>query len=235
VLKIRSLDVAYGGLRALSGVSLDVARGQFVAVVGPNGAGKTTLFKTISGVVTPTAGEISYKGENLLSVQPAERAQLGIAHVPEGRQVFASMTVLENLEMGAYTRNGQARWGELLPTILALFPVLSERRSQLAGTLSGGEQQMLAIGRGLASAPELLMLDEPSMGLAPAIVDAIFERIHQIHTQHNVTILLVEQRVAEALETCDHGYVLETGRVAMEGNHKTLMSDERVRRAYLGM
>ena len=235
MLKIRSLDVAYGGLRALSGVSLDVARGQFVAVVGPNGAGKTTLFKTISGVVTPTGGEISYKGENLLSVPPAERAQLGIAHVPEGRQVFASMTVMENLEMGAYTRNGQARWGELLPTILALFPVLSERRSQLAGTLSGGEQQMLAIGRGLASAPELLMLDEPSMGLAPAIVDAIFERIHQIHTQHNVTILLVEQRVAEALETCDHGYVLETGRVAMEGNHKTLMSDERVRRAYLGM
>jgi len=235
VLKIRSLDVAYGGLRALSGVSLDVARGQFVAVVGPNGAGKTTLFKTISGVVTPVAGEISYKGENLLRVPPAERAQLGIAHVPEGRQVFASMTVMENLEMGAYTRNGRARWGELLPTILALFPVLSERRSQLAGTLSGGEQQMLAIGRGLASAPELLMLDEPSMGLAPAIVDAIFERIHQIHTQHNVTILLVEQRVAEALETCDHGYVLETGRVAMEGNHKTLMSDERVRRAYLGM
>ena len=235
MLKIRSLDVAYGGLRALSGVSLDVARGQFVAVVGPNGAGKTTLFKTISGVVTPVAGEISYKGENLLLVPPAERAQLGIAHVPEGRQVFASMTVMENLEMGAYTRNGRARWGELLPTILALFPVLSERRSQLAGTLSGGEQQMLAIGRGLASAPELLMLDEPSMGLAPAIVDAIFERIHQIHTQHNVTILLVEQRVAEALETCDHGYVLETGRVAMEGNHKTLMSDERVRRAYLGM
>jgi branched-chain amino acid transport system ATP-binding protein len=235
VLKIRSLDVAYGGLHALSGVSLDVERGQFVAVVGPNGAGKTTLFKTISGVVTPAAGEISYNGRDLLAVPPAERAQLGIAHVPEGRQVFASMTVMENLEMGAYTRNGQARWGELLPTILELFPVLAERRDQLAGTLSGGEQQMLAIGRGLASAPELLMLDEPSMGLAPTIVDAIFERIHRIHTQHGVTILLVEQRVAEALETCDHGYVLETGRVAMEGTHKTLMSDERVRRAYLGM
>ena len=235
MLKIRSLDVAYGGLHALSGVSLDVERGQFVAVVGPNGAGKTTLFKTISGVVTPSAGEISYNGRDLLAVPPAERAQLGIAQVPEGRQVFASMTVMENLEMGAYTRNGQARWGELLPTILELFPVLAERRDQLAGTLSGGEQQMLAIGRGLASAPELLMLDEPSMGLAPTIVDAIFERIHRIHTQHGVTILLVEQRVAEALETCDHGYVLETGRVAMEGTHKTLMSDERVRRAYLGM
>ena len=234
MLKIRSLDVAYGGLHALSGVSLDVERGQFVAVVGPNGAGKTTLFKTISGVVTPVAGEITYKGENLLKVPPAERAQLGIAHVPEGRQVFASMTVMENLEMGAYTRKGQARWSETLPMILHLFPILAERRDQLAGTLSGGEQQMLAIGRGLASAPELLMLDEPSMGLAPAIVDAIFERIQLIH-KNGLTILLVEQRVAEALETCDHGYVLETGRVSMEGNHKTLMSDERVRRAYLGM
>jgi len=221
-------------LRALSGVSLDVERGQFVAVVGPNGAGKTTLFKTISGVVTPVAGEISYNGQNLLAVAPAERAQLGIAHVPEGRQVFASMTVMENLEMGAYTRKGQKRWSETLPMILDLFPILSERRDQLAGTLSGGEQQMLAIGRGLASAPELLMLDEPSMGLAPAIVDAIFERIHQIHS-NGLTILLVEQRVAEALETCDRGYVLETGRVAMEGTHNTLMSDERVRRAYLGM
>ena len=234
MLKIRSLDVAYGGLRALSGVSLDVERGQFVAVVGPNGAGKTTLFKTISGVVTPSAGEITYNGADLIGVPPAERAQLGIAHVPEGRQVFASMTVMENLEMGAYTRKGQARWSESLPMILQLFPILSERRDQLAGTLSGGEQQMLAIGRGLASAPELLMLDEPSMGLAPAIVDAIFERIQLIH-KNGLTILLVEQRVAEALETCDHGYVLETGRVSMEGNHKTLMSDERVRRAYLGM
>jgi branched-chain amino acid transport system ATP-binding protein len=234
VLKIRSLDVAYGGLRALSGVSLEVERGQFVAVVGPNGAGKTTLFKTISGVVTPAGGEISYNGQDLLAVAPAERAQLGIAHVPEGRQVFASMTVMENLEMGAYTRKGQARFGETLPMILRLFPILAERRDQLAGTLSGGEQQMLAIGRGLASAPELLMLDEPSMGLAPTIVDAIFERIHQIH-RNGLTILLVEQRVAEALESCDRGYVLETGRVAMEGTHKTLMSDERVRRAYLGM
>ena len=235
MLKIRSLDVAYGGLHALSGVSLDVERGQFVAVVGPNGAGKTTLFKAISGIVTPVRGEITYNGKNLLAVPPAERAHLGIAHVPEGRQVFASMTVMENLEMGAYTRRGQERWRELLPMILELFPILSERRGQLAGTLSGGEQQMLAIGRGLTSAPELLMLDEPSMGLAPTIVDAIFERIHHIHTQHHVTVLLVEQRVVEALEACDRGYVLETGRVAMEGTHKTLMSDERVRRAYLGM
>jgi branched-chain amino acid transport system ATP-binding protein len=235
VLKIRSLDVAYGGLKALSEVSLDVEQGQFVAVVGPNGAGKTTLFKTISGVVTPVAGEISYNGINLLEVPADERAQLGIAHVPEGRQVFASMTVMENLEMGANTRKGRERWSTLLPTILELFPILHERRSQLAGTLSGGEQQMLAIGRGIASSPDLLMLDEPSMGLAPAIVDAIFERIQFVHKNHGLTILLVEQRVAEALESCDRGYVLETGRVVMEGAHDTLVSDQRVRRAYLGM
>ena len=235
MLKIRSLSVAYGGLKALSDVDLDVEQGQFIAVVGPNGAGKSTLFKTISGTVEPVAGKITYNGRNLLDVPPSERAQLGIAHVPEGRQVFASMTVMENLEMGAYTRNGSARRAELLPTILELFPVLAERRDQLAGTLSGGEQQMLAIGRGLASAPELLMLDEPSMGLAPTVVDAIFERVHQIHREHRLTILLVEQRVAEALEACDHGYVLETGRVVLHGTHNALMSDERVRRAYLGM
>jgi len=235
VLEIRSLSVAYGGLHALNDVSIEIERGQFVAVVGPNGAGKTTLFKTISGTVDPVSGEIAYNGRNLLDLTPAARAQLGIAHVPEGRQVFASMTVMENLEMGAYTRNGQARWSEMLPAILELFPVLAERRDQLAGTLSGGEQQMLAIGRGLASAPELLMLDEPSMGLAPTVVDAIFERIHLIHREHGLTILLVEQRVAEALEACDHGYVLETGRVVLHGSHDVLISDERVRQAYLGM
>jgi branched-chain amino acid transport system ATP-binding protein len=235
VLSIQSLDVAYGGLRALNGVALEVARGQLVAVVGANGAGKTTLFKTISGTVAPVSGSITYNGRDLLAVPPAERAQLGISHVPEGRQVFASMTVMENLEMGAYTKAGRNRWAQSLPMILELFPVLAERRDQLAGTLSGGEQQMLAIGRGLASAPELLMLDEPSMGLAPTIVDDIFERIHQVHRETGLTILLVEQRAAEALESCDRGYVLETGRVVLEGPHDTLMSDPRVRRAYLGM
>ena len=235
MLKIRSLDVAYGGLNALSEVSLDVEEGQFVAVVGPNGAGKTTLFKSISGVVTPAAGEITYKGQDLLKVPPNERAHLGIAHVPEGRQVFASMTVMENLEMGSCTRKSRARRAELLTTVFELFPILAERREQLAGTLSGGEQQMLAIGRGLASAPDLLMLDEPSMGLAPTIVDAIFDRIQFIHHKHGVTILLVEQRVAEALELCDRGYVLETGRMVLEGSHDTLISNTRVKHAYLGM
>jgi branched-chain amino acid transport system ATP-binding protein len=235
VLAIRSLNVAYGGLHALSDVSLEVERGQFVAVVGPNGAGKSTLFKTISGTVAPVSGEIICNGRDLLALPAAERAHFGIAHVPEGRQVFASMTVMENLEMGAYTRNGRRQWSETLPAIFELFPVLAERRNQLAGTLSGGEQQMLAIGRGLASAPDLLMLDEPSMGLAPAVVDAIFERIRQIHRQRGLTILLVEQRVVEALESCDHGYVLETGRVVLQGPRDAIMSNASVRRAYLGI
>ncbi|HWX29041.1 MAG TPA: ABC transporter ATP-binding protein [Steroidobacteraceae bacterium] len=234
MLKIRSLDVAYGGLKALSDVSLDVEEGQLVAVVGPNGAGKTTLFKTISGVVTPIAGEIAYKGRSLLTVAPDERAKLGIAHVPEGRQVFASMTVMENLEMGAYARRGRVRWSDLMPSIMEIFPILAERRGQLAGTLSGGEQQMLAIGRGLAAAPDLLMLDEPSMGLAPTIIDAIFNRIEYIRRTQGLTILLVEQRVAEALELCDRGYVLETGRTILQGSHDVLMSSAEVRRAYLG-
>jgi branched-chain amino acid transport system ATP-binding protein len=235
VLQIASLEVAYGGLRALDGVSIEVGEGQFVAVVGPNGAGKTTLFRAISGTVKPLGGAIRYDGRDLLAVPPADRPHLGIAHVPEGRQVFPTMTVLENLEMGAYTEAGRKRWGETQEVVFRLFPVLRERRGQLAGTLSGGEQQMLAIGRGLASAPKLLMLDEPSMGLAPAIADAIFEKIEQIHREHGVTVLLVEQRVAEALESCDLGYVLETGRVVMQGAHETLMADERVKKAYLGL
>jgi branched-chain amino acid transport system ATP-binding protein len=235
VLEIKSLSVAYGGLHALENVSLMVGSGEFVAVVGPNGAGKTTLFKAISGTVRPVAGQIIYDGHDLLALRPAQRAHLGIAHVPEGRQVFPTLTVMENLEMGAFTKAGQARWKENLELIFSLFPVLAERRKQLAGTLSGGEQQMLAIGRGLASSPKLLMLDEPSMGLAPTIADAIFERIEQIHREQGMTILLVEQRVAEALESCDRGYVLETGHVTLSGTHDELIRDERVKRAYLGM
>jgi len=168
-------------------------------------------------------------------VPPHERAHLGIAHVPEGRQVFAGLTVQENLEMGAYSSRGQAEWQRNIERIFALFPVLAERRRQLAGTLSGGEQQMLAIGRGIASAPRLLLLDEPSMGLAPAVADLIFDRIAALHQEDKVTLILVEQRVAEALESCDYGYVLETGRVVLEGARRTLMADDRVRQAYLGM
>ena len=235
MLDVEGFSVAYGGLRALTEVSLSVGEGQFVTVVGPNGAGKSTLFKAISGIVPPVGGAIRFDGRDLLAVPPAARAHLGIAHVPEGRQVFKTLTVHENIEMGAYTEAGRTRFAQTIERIHELFPILHERASQLAGTLSGGEQQMLAIARGLASAPRLLMLDEPSMGLAPAVTDLIFERISQIHREDGLTILLVEQRVAEALELCDRGYVLETGRIVLEGPHRTLMSDDRVRRAYLGL
>jgi branched-chain amino acid transport system ATP-binding protein len=234
MLQIDGLTVAYGGLTALADVSLHVGAGQFVAIVGPNGAGKTTLFRAISGTVAPLAGHIRFGEHELTRMAPAARAHLGIAHVPEGRQVFASMTVMENLELGAYTRAGQADWPRNLERIFALFPVLAERRDQLAGTLSGGEQQMLAIGRGIASSPRLLMLDEPSMGLAPAIADLIFTRIGELH-RAGLTILLVEQRVAEAVQACDFGYVLETGRVVISGSHQTLLGDQRIRSVYLGM
>jgi branched-chain amino acid transport system ATP-binding protein len=235
MLKVDDLSVAYGGLHALSGVSLTVAEGQFVAIVGPNGAGKTTLFKAISGTVAPVSGRITYQGADLLAVPSWQRAHLGIAHVPEGRQVFGALTVLENLEMGAYSQSGRSEWTRNIERIFALFPVLAERRHQLAGTLSGGEQQMLAIGRGIASSPRLLLLDEPSMGLAPSVADLIFDRIAALNREDRITLLLVEQRVAEALESCDYGYVLETGRVALEGRHDALIADDRVRRAYLGM
>ena len=235
MLRIEGVSAAYGGLRALNDVSLTVEAGQFVAVVGPNGAGKTTLFKTISGTVTPVAGRIMFEGRDISTLGPAERPHLGIAHVPEGRKVFGAMTVFENLEMGASTKAGRANWTANLERIYALFPVLAERRAQYAGTLSGGQQQMLAIGRGLASSPKLLMLDEPSMGLAPVVTDAIFERIQQLHREDGLTILLVEQRVAEAIEHCDFGYVIETGRVALSGTVQQLSADDRVRQAYLGM
>ena len=235
MLEVRDLSVSYGGLRALIDVSLSVDEGRFVTIVGPNGAGKSTLFKTICGIVAPVQGSISFLGKDLLTTPAATRAHLGIAHVPEGRQVFPSLSVLENLEMGAITEAGQKQWAQNLDYVLTLFPVLAARREQLAGTLSGGEQQMLAIGRGLASAPRLLMLDEPSMGLAPTVADQIFERIASVRHEKKVTILLVEQRAVEALEYCDRGYVLETGRVVLSGTHDELLADDRVRKAYLGM
>ncbi len=235
MLRIEALSAGYSAIPVLSEVSIRVDAGQFVAIVGPNGAGKSTLFKTISGIVRPSAGSIAFEDTDLLSVKPARRAHLGIAHVPEGRQVFPSLTVMENLEMGAITEAGRRDWKQNIGRIFEWLPVLAERRDQFAGTLSGGQQQMLAIGRGLASSPKLLMLDEPSMGLSPAIADFIFERLIEIRRQSKLTILLVEQRVAEALESADHGYVLEAGRVALEGNNQTLRADDRVRRAYLGM
>ncbi|HYS49765.1 MAG TPA: ABC transporter ATP-binding protein [Xanthobacteraceae bacterium] len=234
MLSVEALTVVYGGLTALHEVSLAVRGGQFVSIVGPNGAGKTTLFKAISGTVRPAGGRVRFEDHDLLAVAPSERAHFGIAHVPEGRQVFGSMSVMENLEMGAYPQTGRRDWRRNLERIFALFPILAERRAQPAGTLSGGEQQMLAIGRGIASSPRLLMLDEPSMGLAPVVADLIFERIGELH-RDGLTILLVEQRVAEAVQSCDFGYVLETGRVVLEGTHQALLADDRIRSVYLGM
>ncbi len=235
MLEIANLHAGYGAIPVLNDVSLRVGAGEFVAIVGPNGAGKTTLFKTISGIVRPTRGAIRFEGADLASVPAHARARLGIAHVPEGRQVFPSMTILENLEMGAYAPAGRRVWRENVERIYGWFPLLKERSSALAGSLSGGQQQMLAVARGLASAPRLLMLDEPSMGLSPAVADEIFERIVAIRAETKLTVLLVEQRVAEALHFADRGYVVEAGRVVLEGTHETLQKDDRVRQAYLGM
>jgi len=234
MLKISGLSVSYGGLHALEDVSLEVAEGEFVTIVGPNGAGKTTLMRAISGAVRGAAGRIELRGRDLTFLPAHQRAALGIAHVPEGRRIFPSLTVLENLELGSYRRAARAQRAEGLEAVLALFPVLRERHQQLAGALSGGEQQMVALGRGLMARPDLLLLDEPSQGLGPRVVEQIFETIDRIRKSRRLTILLVEQRVVEALELCDRGYVLETGRVALEGAHDALLADPRVQRAYLG-
>ncbi len=235
MLQVRDLWVAYNGAVALKGISLEVRQGEVVAVIGANGAGKTTLFRAISGTVIPRSGEILYEGQNLVKAPAWERAFLGIAHVPQGRLVFASLTVLENLQVAAYTPAARAGFKENLELVFALFPVLAERRKQLAGTLSGGEQQMLALGRGLMASPRLLMLDEPSLGLAPAIADLIFEKIVEVHRARGLTILLVEQKAAEALQVCDRGYVFENGQVVVEGNREALLANPRVQTAYLGL
>ena len=234
MLTVASLGVTYDGLRALSDVSLTVGEGEFVTIVGPNGAGKTTLLKAISGTVPASEGRVTYRGRDVGRLRPSERAALGIAHVPEGRRVFPSLTVLENLELGSYRRAARAGRAEALDAVMALFPILRQRRTQFAGSLSGGEQQMLALGRGLMARPDLLLLDEPSQGLGPRIVEQIFETIDRIRRERRLTILLVEQRVVEALELCDRGYVMETGRAVLEGPRETLLGDARVQRAYLG-
>jgi branched-chain amino acid transport system ATP-binding protein len=234
MLTIDGLTVHYGGLAALSDVSVRVGSGEFVAIIGPNGAGKSTLFKAISGTVPTVAGTIMFDGHDLGKVPAAKRPALGIAHVPEFRQVFGGMTVRENLELGTTVLSDAAQKVRNIEYVLELFPILRERASQMAGTLSGGEQQMLAIGRGLVSSPKLLLLDEPSMGLAPALVDQIFERIRLIHEQANLTLVLVEQRAVDALHLCDRAYVLSTGRVVMDGSGRDLLGDEGVNRAYLG-
>jgi branched-chain amino acid transport system ATP-binding protein len=233
-LDISNLQVSYGKIQALKGISLHINKGEIVTLVGANGAGKTTLLKTISGLLKPTAGDITYQGENLAGMKPFERVVAGLCQSPEGRGIFPGMTVYENLEIGKYARpDRKAELDEDLEMVYHLFPRLKERAKQAGGTLSGGEQQMLSIGRALMSRPKLLLLDEPSMGLAPIFIAQIFEIITEIKKQ-GVTILLVEQNAAKALKVADRAYVLETGNITKEGAGLELLNDEAIKRAYLG-
>ena len=234
LLKVKDLNVSYGKIKAIKGISLEVNAGEVVTLIGANGAGKTTFLKTVSGILSPASGEITYDGKPLENIQPFQRVNEGICQAPEGRGIFPGMTVLENLEMGKFGRKvSKQETQEDLEKIFGLFPRLKERASQMGGTLSGGEQQMLAIGRALMSRPRLLLLDEPSMGLAPKFIAQIFEIIKEIKKQ-GVTILLVEQNAAKALAIADRAYVLETGNVTKEGSGKDLLNDPAVRAAYLG-
>lgn len=237
LLAIENLTVAYGAVEALKAVSLEIEEGAVVAVLGANGAGKTTLLKAISGLAPLKTGSITLKGENL-SAYPAFRlAEMGIMHIPEGRRVFATLSVEENLNLGSWSVRGKTPASELqqnLGWVYQLFPILRDRKKQLAGTLSGGEQQMLAIGRGLVSRPRILLLDEPSLGLAPILVSEIFRVIRKIHEEEGVTILLVEQNARKALGIADYGYILETGRIALHDAAAQLRENEHVKAAYLG-
>jgi branched-chain amino acid transport system ATP-binding protein len=234
VLELRNVDVSYGRVQALRGVSLTVGAGEIVALIGSNGAGKTTTLRTISGLVRPSAGEILLRGQAIHELGAEKIARLGVGHAPEGRRLFSRMTVRENLDMGAYGRRDRAELRGDFERVYELFPRIRERSAQLAGSLSGGEQQMVAIGRALMARPTLLLLDEPSLGLAPIIVDNLFAVIREIN-QGGTTVLLIEQNALLALNTAQRGYVLETGTVALSGPAKDLLGSPDVQRAYLGM
>lgn len=233
MLKIRDLNVHYGGIHALKGINLSVPEGRIVTLIGANGAGKSTTLRTVCGLVKPSNGEISFCGESLVGQKTTAIIKKGITMVPEGRRVFPDLTVHENLVLGAYARHDHKAIEEDMERVNTLFPRLKERRDQLAGTLSGGEQQMLAVGRALMSRPRLLMMDEPSLGLAPVLVQDIFNIIHRINNE-GMTILLIEQNAKAALELADYGYLLETGCVALSGTGQELLADDRVRKVYLG-
>lgn len=234
LLEVSDLEVAYGDVGALWGVSLHVDPGTIVALVGANGAGKTTLLRTVSGLLKPKTGDIRLSGQSLVGKQPQEIARLGIAHVPEGRGLFRQMTVLENLELGAFQPKARPRTKELLEKAYTLFPRLKERAQQKAGSLSGGEQQMLAIARATMSEPSLLILDEPSLGLSPLVVQQMFSLIQTLHGQ-GVTILLVEQNIHQALKVADYAFVLKTGSLAMQGTGADLIADPEIQKAYMGV
>ncbi|MBQ7581201.1 MAG: ABC transporter ATP-binding protein [Lachnospiraceae bacterium] len=231
MLQIKSLNVRFGGIQAVNDISMDVREGKIVTLIGANGAGKSTILRSVSGIVKPEHGEILFEGENILGLSPDAIVARGITLVPEGRRVFPNLTVLENLKMGAYLRKDN--YDEDLVYVYRLFPRLKERHWQSAGTLSGGEQQMLAVGRALMSKPKLIMMDEPSLGLAPLVVRDIFSIIRTIN-ENGITVLLIEQNANMALKTCHYGYVIETGNIIMEGEGEKLLSDERVKEAYLG-
>ena len=234
LLKIDDLHVYYGHIHALKGISMEVKEGEIVTLLGANGAGKSTTLRTISGLLKPRQGGIAFEGKNLASIAAHDVVGLGIAQAPEGRKVFSTLTVQENLLLGAYSHPKDAKGNQdTLGRVFDLFPRLLERQNQLAGTLSGGEQQMLAIGRALMARPKLLLLDEPSLGLAPLLVQAIFRTVREINAQ-GMTILLVEQNARAALKLAHRGYVLETGRIVLSGSAEELLRDERVRKAYLG-
>lgn len=233
MLQVKEIDVYYGAIHALKKLSLEVEQGKIVTLIGANGAGKTTTLKTISGLLRPVNGTVTYKGTDLTKVRPEKIVGLGISQVPEGRRVFAPMSVRENLEMGAYLRKDKKEIQRDMEAVFERFPRLKERRKQLAGTLSGGEQQMLAIGRALMARPELMLMDEPSMGLAPLLVKEIFEIIKDINSR-GTTILLVEQNAHMALSIAHKAYVVETGEIVLEGSPEQLMKSEEVKKAYLG-
>jgi branched-chain amino acid transport system ATP-binding protein len=234
LLRVEGLDLFYGDAQALAGVSLEVAAGEIVAIVGANGAGKSSLIRTVAGIERLASGKIFFKGDQIQNLEPHAICNLGIGQVAEGRQVFASLSVQENLEMGALLPRARAGAAARLAEIYAMFPRLAERRAQLAGTLSGGEQQMLAIGRCLMGNPELVMFDEPSLGLAPRVVQEVLHTIRTLNGK-GITVLLVEQNVAVSLKLSQHAYVLENGRVVLSGSGEELLHDDRVRRAYLGL
>jgi branched-chain amino acid transport system ATP-binding protein len=233
MLEVKDLRVAYGRVRAVKGISFAVEQGQVVTLVGTNGAGKTTTLKTISGLLQPEAGEIWFDGERIDKTPAHDVVMRGLAHSPEGRRIFPRLSVEENLMLGAFARKDRAGIAKDLDRVFDLFPILKERRSQPAGTFSGGEQQMLAIGRAMMSRPKLLMLDEPSMGLSPLMMQKIMSTISELKSE-GVTILLVEQNAQAALSLADHGYVLEVGKIVLDGTGRALLSDEKVRKAYLG-
>lgn len=233
LLETRDLTVYYDSVLALNGVSLSVDEGEIVAIIGPNGAGKSTALKAICGLLKPKSGKILFQGENINGRQPHQLVEKKLCLVPEGRRLFTSMTVLENLEMGAFTINDKKRFQEDIDNAYNLFPILKERQKQKAGTLSSGEQQMLAIGRALMLKPKLLLLDEPSLGLSPNYVDIVFEKIKEIN-KYGTTILIVEQNARMALEYADRGYVFEIGKIAFEGKAKNLLENDEIRKSFLG-